>query len=376
MRRAGRWMVSCRSEYTASRYSAERAAAGSRDSRAALERVRGAPVVVDHGERVVHVAAAAAAQRRGALARGVRHVTRRARREQFLEEGRAFDREHGAGREIAEAQVLPAEEHEQQAHDVEHRHGVDDAEHVARDQRAGGGHLAFGREHAQAGHALARRAARHQRLEDQVIEEVDSRGGHGAGQVPQRFVVGPDVEAEVAEDQPRGEQQVDRPRARCGSASRAGTRGSARRARRARGGVDAGGARHARATGGAPSRADGRVHAAPRCSSSASCSAWCSCCSESSNSSILPCHDVAELVQREVDAVIGDAALRKVVRADALGAIARAHLQLAVPRDFAVALFLLGGEQLGLHERHGARAVLVLRAFVLALDHEAAWAGA
>ena len=53
----------------------------------------------------------------------------------------------------------------------------------------------------------------------------------------------------------------------------------------------------------------------------------------------LALHDVAELVQRQVDAVIGDARLRKVVGADALGAVAGAHLQLAVARHFAVALF-------------------------------------
>ena len=36
-------------------------------------------------------------------------------------------------------------------------------------------------------------------------------------------------------------------------------------------------------------------------------------------------HDVVELVEREIDAMIGDAPLRKIVGADALGAVARAR---------------------------------------------------
>src|SRR5688572_2913395 len=52
----------------------------------------------------------------------------------------------------------------------------------------------------------------------------------------------------------------------------------------------------------------------------------------------LALHDVGQLVQREVDAVVGDAALREIVRADAFRAVAGAHLQLAVAGDFTVAL--------------------------------------
>ena len=37
-------------------------------------------------------------------------------------------------------------------------------------------------------------------------------------------------------------------------------------------------------------------------------------------------HHLRQLVQRQIDAVIGDAALRKVIGADALGAVARADL--------------------------------------------------
>ncbi len=36
-------------------------------------------------------------------------------------------------------------------------------------------------------------------------------------------------------------------------------------------------------------------------------------------------HDVIHLVQREVDAVVGDAALREIVGADALGTVAATH---------------------------------------------------
>ena len=40
-------------------------------------------------------------------------------------------------------------------------------------------------------------------------------------------------------------------------------------------------------------------------------------------------HDIVELVEGQIDAMVGDAALRKIVRANALGAIARADLQFA-----------------------------------------------
>src|SRR5437764_1172652 len=43
----------------------------------------------------------------------------------------------------------------------------------------------------------------------------------------------------------------------------------------------------------------------------------------------LAVHDAVDLVQGEIDAVVGDAALREVVGADALGAVARADQRLA-----------------------------------------------
>ena len=56
-------------------------------------------------------------------------------------------------------------------------------------------------------------------------------------------------------------------------------------------------------------------------------------------------HHIRQLVQREVDAVVGDAALREIVGADAFGAIAAAHLQLARLRLRAGLLFLFRGQQ-------------------------------
>jgi len=55
-----------------------------------------------------------------------------------------------------------------------------------------------------------------------------------------------------------------------------------------------------------------------------------------------------------------DPALRKIVGADALGAIPAADLQLARVRLGGLLLFLLGGQQPRRQQRHGTRAVLVL----------------
>ena len=57
--------------------------------------------------------------------------------------------------------------------------------------------------------------------------------------------------------------------------------------------------------------------------------ACASAVSASITSSRSPGHDLIELVERQVDAVIGHAALREVVGADALRAVARAHLRRA-----------------------------------------------
>ena len=83
-------------------------------------------------------------------------------------------------------------------------------------------------------------------------------------------------------------------------------------------------------------------------------------------------HDLLELVQCQIDAMVGDAALRKIVGSDALGAVAAAHLQAPRLGLGGLLLLLLGGEQTCLQQGHGARAVLVLRALILTLDDDAA----
>src|SRR6202044_1567828 len=82
-------------------------------------------------------------------------------------------------------------------------------------------------------------------------------------------------------------------------------------------------------------------------------------------------HDIVQLVEREIDAMVGHAALRKVIGANALGTIARTHLQLARLSLLTLLLFALGGEQPGPQQGHGSRTVFVLRALVLAFHHHA-----
>ena len=69
--------------------------------------------------------------------------------------------------------------------------------------------------------------------------------------------------------------------------------------------------------------------------------------------------------------MVRDPPLGKVVRAYALGAITRAHQR--APRLGLFALLLGAGriKQLGLQQGHGPGLVLVLRAFILAFDHDA-----
>src|SRR5690606_16349296 len=82
-------------------------------------------------------------------------------------------------------------------------------------------------------------------------------------------------------------------------------------------------------------------------------------------------HDFRQGIQGQVDAVIGDPALGKVVGADALGAVARTDQQLATVGDFLVGRGVLLVLQLGRQPGHGLGAVLVLRALFLAFDHDA-----
>src|SRR5690606_10814034 len=79
-----------------------------------------------------------------------------------------------------------------------------------------------------------------------------------------------------------------------------------------------------------------------------------------------------QAIERQVDAVVGYATLWKVVRADALGAVAGADLELARLRLRGLLPFPFGREQARFQKRHRPRAVLVLRALVLAFDHDAA----
>src|SRR5262249_32851187 len=81
--------------------------------------------------------------------------------------------------------------------------------------------------------------------------------------------------------------------------------------------------------------------------------------------------DLRQAIQRQVDAMVGDASLRIVVRADALAAIARADLQLARRRFGLLLPFALALEELGLQALQRLVAIRVLRALVLALDDDA-----
>src|SRR5437016_4152130 len=75
-------------------------------------------------------------------------------------------------------------------------------------------------------------------------------------------------------------------------------------------------------------------------------------------------------MEREPDAVIGDARLREVVGADPLAALAGADLALAIRRDRRLPLFLRALEEPGLEDAHRLRPGLDLRALVLARHDE------
>jgi hypothetical protein len=82
-------------------------------------------------------------------------------------------------------------------------------------------------------------------------------------------------------------------------------------------------------------------------------------------------HDLVQLVERQIDAVIGHPPLRKVVSADALRSVAAADLQTPRPGLRAALLLLLRGKQPRAEQLHRAGAILVLRALILTLDHDA-----
>src|SRR6056297_129719 len=84
-------------------------------------------------------------------------------------------------------------------------------------------------------------------------------------------------------------------------------------------------------------------------------------------------HHLVKLVQREIDAVVSEPALRKVVGAYPVRAIAGADQVAALLRLLRACGILCGAVQPGVQQRHGARPVLVLGTLVLALDHDSRW---
>src|ERR1700683_4733655 len=64
--------------------------------------------------------------------------------------------------------------------------------------------------------------------------------------------------------------------------------------------------------------------------------------------------DVIEFVEREVDAVVGDAALRESIRADARGPSAGTDVKLPRLRLLAFLFFSFGGQHAGLEQRQRA----------------------
>ena len=82
-------------------------------------------------------------------------------------------------------------------------------------------------------------------------------------------------------------------------------------------------------------------------------------------------HHGGQFVEREVDAVVAHAALRKVVGADAVAAVAAAYQALARGRFFGGALAALFFLQARLQHLQRARLVAVLAAAVLAFGHQA-----
>src|SRR5260370_725340 len=81
--------------------------------------------------------------------------------------------------------------------------------------------------------------------------------------------------------------------------------------------------------------------------------------------------DGIELVEVQVNAVIRDAVLREIVRANALAAIAGANQRASLFGPFLVQFLLLHLVESAAQDTHGAFVVLVLAALVLALYFQA-----
>jgi hypothetical protein len=82
-------------------------------------------------------------------------------------------------------------------------------------------------------------------------------------------------------------------------------------------------------------------------------------------------HDLRQLVEREVDAVIADATLREIVGADAFGPVARADLAAARGGARRIKLLALMVVQPGAQHGHRLGAIAVLRAVLLHHHHDA-----
>src|SRR6185295_5478251 len=80
--------------------------------------------------------------------------------------------------------------------------------------------------------------------------------------------------------------------------------------------------------------------------------------------------DVRQTVDRQLDAMIGDAPLRKIVGTDPFAAIAGTDLELACLSLLTLLLFLLCSEQPRLEQGKRPGSILVLGAFVLALHDD------
>src|SRR4029450_1509905 len=84
-------------------------------------------------------------------------------------------------------------------------------------------------------------------------------------------------------------------------------------------------------------------------------------------------HHLRQFVDREIDAMIGDAALRKIIGSNPFRAIARSNLAAPFRGPLGVALAALLVIELGAQHSHRLGAVLVLRSFFLYGHDDAAW---
>ena len=83
--------------------------------------------------------------------------------------------------------------------------------------------------------------------------------------------------------------------------------------------------------------------------------------------------NVVELVEGQVDAVIGQPALRKIVGADALRAVAAAHEASSLRCLARMRLLCLTVAKAGGQHFHGLVLVAMLGPFVLTFNHQSGW---